>query len=133
MYHLKGGEYSLMSELEQQLIEAREELHKRQNEAFHGLRAYRHYWGKVYRIREEWLGLCEVSKEGRNKYRNHLVGLVLLKERMHDKYRDVRLNSLRLRAKYRELFLEALGVYLRVCRLKRRLRNSKEDKLCAEM
>lgn len=124
----------MMSELEQRLIEAREELRKRQNEAFHGLRAYRHYWGKVYRIREEWLGLCEATKKGRhNQHRNHLVGLVLLKERMHDKYRDVRLNSLRLRAKYRELFFEALGVYLRVCRLKRRLRKSKEVELCAEM
>ena len=113
----------MMSELEQRLIEAREELRKRQNEALRKidmvLRAYRHYWGKVDRTREEWLGLCEVSKEGRNKHRNHLVGLVLLKERMHDKYR--------------ELFLKALGVYLRVCRLKRQLKNLKEVELCAEM
>lgn len=133
MKFVKGGEYSLMSEIEQRLTEAREHLRKRQHEVFHGLRAYRHYRGKVDRIREEWPGLCETRKKCKHIHRDHLIGLLLLEERMRDKYRDVRLHSPRLRAEYRELFFEALSARWRVCRLKRRLRKFKEVELCAEM
>ena len=123
----------MRAELEQKLTEAREHFRKVKHEAFMCLSAYRHYWGKVDRIREEWLGLCEIMKSCNHKNCGHLVGLILLKERMHDKYRDVRLHCLRLKAKYREAFLEAYSAHWRVHRLKRQLKNSKEDELCAEM
>ena len=122
-----------MNKLKRRLFEAREHFHKVSNEAMEASCKYMHLQTKIKELREEWLSLCEVLKpENVNSY-SHLAGLIMLKHRMHNAYRDVRLESLRTLKHGVELLAETNKAYMDYMSLKKRLREIKEEKSCARV
>ena len=122
-----------MNKLKRKLFEAGEHFHRVNNKAFEASCKYMHLQVKIKELREEWLGLCEVLKPQNVKSYGHLTGLIMLKQRMHDAYRDVRLESLRTLKRGVELLAETNRAYRKYMSLKKRLREIKEDKTCARV
>lgn len=119
-----------MNKLQRRLFEAGEYFRKVNNEAFEASCKYMHLQVKIKELREEWLGLCEVLKPQNGKSYGHLTGLIMLKQRMHNAYRDVRLESLRTLKRGVELLAETNRAYRKYMNLKKKLREIKEEKLC---
>lgn len=122
-----------MNNLEMRLAEKRKVSKKLRHEAFSRLKYYRFHDGKVARAREEWLGLCEAMKICNHKNCNHSIGLILLKERLHDKYRALRLKNLQILRLYRSLLIQAVTNDMVCTLISGQLRKFKEDELCSEM
>lgn len=119
-----------MDELKRKVFEARDHFHKLNNEAFEACRAYNHLQAKINELRDEYLGLCEVLKPNNSKPYVHLTGLIMLKQRMQDAYRKVRLESLRTLKRSIELLKESDRAYREYMTLKKRLREIEEEKSC---
>ena len=85
---------------------------------------------KINEMREEWLGLCEILKSGNTKQYGHFTGLIMLEQRMHNAYRDVRLASLRTLRKSVELLAETNRAYREYMSLKGL--GEEEEKSCGE-
>ena len=109
-----------MNKLKRRLFEAGEYFRKVNNEAFEASRRYMYLQAKMKELREEWLSLCEVLKPKNGKSYGHLTGLIMLKQRMHNAYRDVRLESLRTLKRGVELLAETNRAYRKYMNLKRR-------------
>lgn len=119
-----------MTELEQKVLEAKDYFYKTNNKAFEACRAYEHIQAKINELREELLGLCGVMKRQNVKPYGHLTGLIMLKQRMHNAYRDMRIASLRILKECCELLAETNRAYKDYMSLKKQLRKAKEDESC---
>ena len=122
-----------MTELEQRVRAAGDYFHYMNKEAFEACREYDRLQNKVNEVRAEYLGICEVLRRASHsgKLYLYLTGLVMLKQKMHDKYRDVRLESLRTLNWCCAALAETNRAYRDYMSLKKRLREIKEEKSCA--
>lgn len=123
----------MMTEQEQKLIDAREYFSKINIEALNVCKTYSLLKKKSSRLHEEWLGLCRVMKAQNGKFCGHITGLILLKQRLHDEYRDMRIARIRLMKKCCELLTEVNRAYKVYMSLKKQCRKSKEDKSCVKL
>ncbi|MBQ7544890.1 MAG: hypothetical protein IJT02_08105 [Synergistaceae bacterium] len=121
-----------MTELEERLRATEEYFREMNDEAFRTCREYDRLRAKVNEVRAEYRGICEVLRAPHSgKPYAYLTGLVMLKQRMHDEYRDVRLASLRTLKLCCALLAETNRAYRDYMSLKKRLRKIKEEKTCA--
>ena len=118
-----------VSELEVRVSEAKRLYEETRDKAFTANQAYNRLEAKTNELREEWLGLCEVLKNRVAKPYGHLVGLILLKQRIHAEYFRVRLARRKVKARMQELSTEADRLWKEYVSLKRCLK-AKEDKSC---
>ena len=118
-----------VSELEVRVSEAKRLYEEAGGRAFKANKAYNRLEAKTNELREEWLGLCEVLKNRGAKPYGHLVGLILLKQRIHAEYFRVRLARRKVKARLQELSTEADRLWKEYMNLKRCLK-AKEDKSC---
>ncbi len=118
-----------MSELEAKVAEAKRLYEEAGGRAFKANKAYNRLEARTNELREEWLGLCEVLKNRGAKPYGHLVGLILLKQRVHAEYFRVRLARRRLKPRMQELSAEADRLWKEYVSLKRCLK-VKEEKSC---
>ena len=123
-----------MTELEQRVRTAGDYFHYMNKEAFEACREYDRLQYKVDEVRAEYLGICEVLRAPHSgKIYGYLTGLIMLKQKMHDEYRDVRLESLRTLNWCCRALAETNRAYREYMSLKKRLREIKEDKTCARV
>ena len=127
MVKMLGGDD--MSELEAKVAEAKRLYEEAGGRAFKANKAYNRLEARTNELREEWLGLCEVLKNRGAKPYGHLVGLILLKQRVHAEYFRVRLARRRLKPRMQELSAEADRLWKEYVSLKRCLK-VKEEKSC---
>lgn len=119
-----------MTEVTQEMLEAKDYFRKADNEAFEAAREYNKLQAKTNELREEWLGLCEVLRLRDRPY-VHLTGLIMLERRMHSAYRDVRIAALRMLRRRDELTAEASRAWREYMRLRKSLKDKKEEESCA--
>ena len=120
--------------LARKVSEAEERFHRANETAFKYCKEYKRFTVKVAKLREEWLGLCGVMKAHNVKAYGHLTGLILLKQRVHDEYRDARLTSLKMLKRCAELLAEVNSTYKKLISKKRHLstlKKLKEEEICA--
>lgn len=122
-----------MTELEQRVRASEEYFRETNDEAFETCREYENLQDNVGRTREEWLGVCEVLKIQSGKTCEHSTGLIMLKQRMHDIYRDVRFDSLRTLNLCCALLAETNRAYREYMSLKKQLREAKEEESCVRV
>lgn len=107
-------------------------FHKMNNEARKTCREYERLQTKVNEVRAEYFGVCEVLRTSHDgKTYAYLTGLIMLKQKMHDEYRDVQLASFRTLNLCYALLAETNRAYRDYMSLKKRLKEIKEEKSCA--
>ena len=127
--------YRRLNLLAKKVSEAEERFHKANEIAFNYCKEYKSFTVKVAELREEWLGLCGVMKAQNIEAYGHLTGLILLKQRVHDEYRDARLTSLRMLKRCAELLAEVNSTYKKLISKKKHLsalKKLKEEEICAK-
>ena len=131
--NLRGGEILPMTGQEQRLINAREYFSKINIEALNVCKAYSLLNNRSSRLREEWLELCGVMKALDGKFSGNITGLIRLKQRVHEEYRNVRLSRLRLMKKCCEILSEVNRAYRVYMSLMKQHRKTKEEESCVRV
>ena len=114
-----------LEELEHEVLEAKERFRAANDEAFRVCKEYRRLEVMTGELREECLGLCGVMKANNGKPCGHLTGLILLKNRMREAYRDIRGASLRTLRRSVELLAKANRLYREYMSLKKTVQRNK--------
>ena len=122
-----------MTEQEQRVIKAREYFSKINIEALNVCKAYTLLKNRSSRLREEWLELCGVMKASDGKFSGNITGLIRLKQRVHEEYRNVRLSRLRLMKKCCEILSEVNRAYRVYMSLMKQHRKTKEEESCVRV